>query len=45
MEEDKLITEEVAESTNEATTDKHNWLISLLEVVGEVVLHPLIELK
>lgn len=42
---DKLITEETTESTDEATADKHNWLIELLEVVGEVILHPLIELK
>lgn len=42
---DKLITEETTESSEEATTDKHNWLISLLDVIGEVVLHPLIELK
>lgn len=42
---DKLITERTTESTEEATTDKHNWLINLLDVVGEVVLHPLIELK
>lgn len=45
VEQDKLITEEEPESTEEATADKHNWLIELLEVVGEVVLHPLIELK
>ena len=42
---DKSITEKVADCTGEATADKHNWLINLLETVGEVVLHPLIELK
>ena len=45
VEEDKLITEEETESTEEATADNHNWSIELLEVVGEVALHPLIELK